>query len=151
MELAEKIRRIQAELGKPCSVNQCGPGVIIPEDPIQDLGDTVLIHVLVDANALEIKAGEHENFAWEQAYFVVFNRPSFNDDPISVQAKSIYDNWTKKGFAKNAHSPHPVEQALHYLNLVMMAPGSYGAKSCFERAKILILAHCSVGQGAKEA
>lgn len=148
MELKEKIERIQKELGKPCTLNQCGPGVTLPEQPLQDLGDTVLIHVPVAGDGVDIQEGYHEDMAWEQAYVTVFNRMSFNDDPISVQAKSIYDNWTKRGFKKDAHSQHPVEQALHYLNLVIMAPSSYGAPSCFERAKTLILAHCAINEKA---
>lgn len=148
MELTEKIRRIQKELGKPCSVSQCGPGVTPPEPRLQDLGDTILIHVSVAGDAVDIQEGHHEDTAWEQAYFLVFGRMSFNDDPINVQAKSIFDNWTKKGFKKDAHSKHPVEQALHYLSVVIMAPGSYGAKSCFERAKTLILAHCALNEKA---
>lgn len=150
MELAEKIRRIQDKLGKTCNVSQCGVGVPLPDPVIVDMGDQIMIYVHLDEDASQIQAGEHEKHAWEKAYFTVFGHMSFNDDPIEIQAQSIYDNWTRKGFKKDGKSEHPVEKALFYLNLVIMAPGADGSPSCFEKAKTLILAHCTVGKGAKQ-
>jgi len=149
MELAEKIRRIQDKLGKTCNVSQCGVGVPLPQPPIVDMGDQIMIYVIIPEPGEEIQSGQHEAHAWEMAYFTVFDRMSFNDDPIEVQAQSIYNNWTKKGFKKDGKSEHPVEKALFYLSLVIMAPMADGSPSCFERAKTLILAHCTAGKGAQ--
>lgn len=147
MELAEKIRRIQEKVGKPCTLAQYGPGTDPQGNHIQDIGDTAIIHIPVDGNAKNIQLGETEAAAWERAYFFVFGHPSFNDDPIDVQAQSIIDVWTRKGFKKgDGNSKHPVEAALYYLSIVVMAPTAYGAPSCFERGKNLILAHCVINE-----
>lgn len=140
MLMQEKIRRIREHLNRE-------PNIAIstswPVELYTNIGETeVLIHVQVVAQPEDIQSGSRDEEGWEAAYGRVFGHPSFNDDPIEVQAKMIFDNWTRKGFKKDAKGKHLIEQALFYLDLVIMAPASYGAPSCFERGKTLIMAHC---------